>query len=159
MRSPTMEDDFGLSELRRDRLHAGARRSRAACVPDPSRPLREQMREVMRFLHYSRRTEETYWQWTVRGGKGAKDRVTIVPETLRGDPGWGVLWSGEEGLPSAAWRTSKAGRGLPDWAAWTGTRKSGLRKGVGWDGGGFRSGRSRGGPPRRGSSRVARIPG
>lgn len=61
-----MEDDFELSDLRRDRLHGAARRPREACVPNPSRPLREQMREVMRFLHYSRRTEETYWQWTVR---------------------------------------------------------------------------------------------
>jgi integron integrase len=28
--------------------------------------LREQLREVMRFFHYSGRTEETYWQWVVR---------------------------------------------------------------------------------------------
>jgi hypothetical protein len=56
-----------------------ARRPREGCVPNPSRPLRDRVREVMSFLPYSRRTEETYWQWIVREGKGAKDRVTRVP--------------------------------------------------------------------------------
>jgi hypothetical protein len=28
--------------------------------------LRDQLHEVMRFLHFSERTEETYWQWIVR---------------------------------------------------------------------------------------------
>ena len=41
-------------------------RPKARLQPNPEAPLREQMREVMRFLHYSPRTEETYWQWTER---------------------------------------------------------------------------------------------
>jgi integron integrase len=36
---------------------------RASLVPNPKLRLREQVREVMRFKHYSLRTEETYWNW------------------------------------------------------------------------------------------------
>jgi len=32
-------------------------------VPNPKLRLREQLREVMRWHHYSIRTEEAYWQW------------------------------------------------------------------------------------------------
>src|SRR5271163_1381472 len=32
-------------------------------VPNPKLRLREQVREVMRFHHYSIRTEESYWFW------------------------------------------------------------------------------------------------
>src|SRR5678816_2350517 len=32
-------------------------------VPNPKLRLRQQVREVMRFRHYSVRTEETYWGW------------------------------------------------------------------------------------------------
>jgi hypothetical protein len=35
-------------------------------VPNPKLRLREQVREVMRFHHYSIRTEESYWQWIKR---------------------------------------------------------------------------------------------
>src|SRR5690349_22633429 len=35
-------------------------------IPNPKLALREQVREVMRFFHYSERTENTYWQWIVR---------------------------------------------------------------------------------------------
>lgn len=42
------------------------RRPLGKLQPNPQRPLREQVREVMRFFHYSQRTEETYWQWIVR---------------------------------------------------------------------------------------------
>ncbi len=35
-------------------------------TPNPKAPLREQVREVMRFYHYSERTEGAYWQWIVR---------------------------------------------------------------------------------------------
>jgi integron integrase len=35
-------------------------------VPNPKARLREQVREVMRFHHYSFRTEEAYWQWIRR---------------------------------------------------------------------------------------------
>lgn len=34
--------------------------------PNPKLRLREQVREVMRFHHYSIRTEESYWQWIKR---------------------------------------------------------------------------------------------
>src|ERR1700722_4936508 len=35
-------------------------------VPNPKLRLREQVGEVMRFHHYSIRTEESYWQWIKR---------------------------------------------------------------------------------------------
>jgi hypothetical protein len=35
-------------------------------IPNPKARLREQVREVMRFHHYSLRTEEAYWQWIKR---------------------------------------------------------------------------------------------
>ena len=35
-------------------------------VPNPKARLQEQVREVMRFHHYSIRTEESYWQWIKR---------------------------------------------------------------------------------------------
>jgi len=34
--------------------------------PNPKLPLQQQVHEVMRFFHYSARTEETYWQWISR---------------------------------------------------------------------------------------------
>jgi integron integrase len=41
-------------------------RPKEKLVPNPKATLREQLHEVMRFYHYSPRTEETYWQWIVR---------------------------------------------------------------------------------------------
>jgi site-specific recombinase XerD len=38
----------------------------AKLIPNPKARLREQVREVMRFQHYSQRTEEAYWQWIKR---------------------------------------------------------------------------------------------
>jgi len=38
----------------------------AALVPNPKLRLREQVREIMRYRHYSIRTEEAYWQWIRR---------------------------------------------------------------------------------------------
>src|SRR5204863_9260529 len=38
-------------------------RDTALLVPNPKLRLREQLREVMRFKHYSVRTEESYWNW------------------------------------------------------------------------------------------------
>jgi hypothetical protein len=32
-------------------------------IPNPKLKLREQLREVMRFKHFSHRTEEAYWHW------------------------------------------------------------------------------------------------
>jgi integron integrase len=39
---------------------------RGKLIPNPKARLREQVREVMRFHHYSFRTEEAYWQWIKR---------------------------------------------------------------------------------------------
>ena len=44
----------------------GRRVPRPGVAPRPKAPLWEQMHEVMRFFHYSERTEEAYWQWTER---------------------------------------------------------------------------------------------
>ena len=35
---------------------------KAKLIPNPKARLREQVREVMRFHHYSLRTEKAYWQ-------------------------------------------------------------------------------------------------
>ena len=35
-------------------------------IPNPKARLREQVREVMRWHHYSGRTEDAYWQWIRR---------------------------------------------------------------------------------------------
>src|SRR5260221_659771 len=62
--------------------------------PAATRPrLLDQVRDVVRRKHYSYRTEDAYAFWVkhidfdysqviVRDGKGAKDRVTILPEGL-----------------------------------------------------------------------------
>jgi hypothetical protein len=34
-------------------------------VPNPKAKLRDQFHEVMRFKHFSERTEKSYWQWVV----------------------------------------------------------------------------------------------
>jgi len=41
-------------------------RAREGLIPNPQAPLREQVREVMRFHHYALRTERAYWRWIVR---------------------------------------------------------------------------------------------
>src|ERR1700722_20766810 len=35
-------------------------------IPNPKARLQEQVREIMRFHHYSFRTEKAYWQWIKR---------------------------------------------------------------------------------------------
>ncbi len=42
------------------------RTPQAGFVPNPKLRLREQVGEVMRYRHYSLRTEEAYWQWIKR---------------------------------------------------------------------------------------------
>lgn len=37
-------------------------RAREGLIPNPQAPLREQVREVMRFHHYALRTERAYWR-------------------------------------------------------------------------------------------------
>src|SRR5450759_1749518 len=71
----------------------------AGASDSPKPKLLDQLRESLRSRHYSRRTEQTYCQWvkrfiffhlqdidfsrseiTIRDGKGAKDRITMLPE-------------------------------------------------------------------------------
>jgi len=61
-------------------------------LPNPKLKLLDQVSEVIRFKHYSIRTERTYREWIrrfilnqilVREGKGFKDRVTMLPESLK----------------------------------------------------------------------------
>ena len=42
------------------------RHHRDRLVPNPKATLAGQLHEVMRFFHYSPRTESAYWQWIVR---------------------------------------------------------------------------------------------
>jgi hypothetical protein len=47
-------------------MRKASREKRAVLVPNPKARLFDQLREVMRFHHYSYRTEKTYWQWVRR---------------------------------------------------------------------------------------------
>jgi integron integrase len=57
-------------------------------LPNPKGSLRAQLHEVCRFLHYSERTETSYWQWIVRYLKfhrkptGRTKEVTPPPQSL-----------------------------------------------------------------------------
>lgn len=44
----------------------GVHRPKEGLIPNPKASLKEQVHEVMRFHHYARRTELTYWGWIVR---------------------------------------------------------------------------------------------
>jgi hypothetical protein len=46
--------------------HSSKTAPKEVLIPNPKARLREQVREVMRFHHYSIRTEEAYWQWIKR---------------------------------------------------------------------------------------------
>ena len=52
-------------------------------IPNPKATLREQMHEVMRFFHYSTRTEDSYWQWVVRFLRFHKKSGVEGPEAWR----------------------------------------------------------------------------
>jgi hypothetical protein len=77
----------------------GQRRQRplGRLQPNPKLPLREQVREVMRFFHYSQRTEETYWQWIVRYLRFHRGRGegTGVPGVAGQAPGGGERSDGK----------------------------------------------------------------
>lgn len=47
-------------------IETANRTPRESFVPNPKLRLREQVGEVMRYRHYSLRTEEAYWQWIKR---------------------------------------------------------------------------------------------
>ena len=48
-------------------------------VPNPQLRLREQLHEVMRFKHYSVRTEETYWGWIRQFLMFCRDHPRLTP--------------------------------------------------------------------------------
>jgi len=56
-----------------------SRQPRQGLVPNPKAPLRQQLHEVMRFLHYSMRTEEAYWGWIVRYLRFHRDHPHLTP--------------------------------------------------------------------------------
>jgi len=61
-------------------------------VPNPKLKLQQQVHEVMRFFHYSPRTEETYWHWIRRFMVWAKEHSresTPHPGPLPGRGGEG----------------------------------------------------------------------
>ncbi|MBI3413804.1 MAG: phage integrase N-terminal SAM-like domain-containing protein [Verrucomicrobia bacterium] len=67
------------------------RRPKEKIVPNPKAKLRDQLHEIMRFHHYSERTEETYWQWIVRFLKFQRDPSHLTPNPSphrmrRGEP-------------------------------------------------------------------------
>lgn len=72
-------------------------------LPNPRSPLRQQVHEVMRFFHYSDRTEETYWQWIARylrfhrKAGGRSQQVGTEGETPAGQGGAGraAQWRNE----------------------------------------------------------------
>ena len=97
--------------MRLDIGKAKASQPREGFIPNPKLKLLEQVSEVMRFKHYSLRTERTYREWkllygsgmrlmecvrlrvkdvdfeknqvVVREGKGFKDRVTMLPGAVK----------------------------------------------------------------------------
>lgn len=52
-------------------------------VPNPKLRLREQVREVMRFKHYSVRTEEAYWNWIRQFLEFCRDCPHLTPAPVK----------------------------------------------------------------------------
>ena len=78
-------------------------------TPNPKATLQEQVHEVMRFFHYSPRTEEAYWQWMVRFLRFHRRPLTpaATTEHLTPDPSPHPMRRGEPGAErekSGAWR-------------------------------------------------------
>lgn len=55
------------------------RSERPKLTPNPRARLRDQVHEVMRFLHFSERTEETYWQWIARHLRFHRNHSQLTP--------------------------------------------------------------------------------
>lgn len=66
MRSPDVSSETPRSHNRQYDDWRARQRPLEAFVPTPGAPLREQLRQVMRFLRYSPRTEDAYWHWIER---------------------------------------------------------------------------------------------
>jgi len=49
-------------------------------APNPKLRLREQLREVMRFKHYSARTEQAYWHWIRHFIMWARAHPRLTPD-------------------------------------------------------------------------------
>ena len=76
-----------------------AQSDRALFIPNRRLKLRAQVHEVMRFFHYSSRTEETYWHWIERFLRFHRKNPHLTPDPSahpirRGEPG---AASGEKG--------------------------------------------------------------
>lgn len=57
--------------------------------PTPGARLRQQLHEVMRFLHYSPRTEDVYWHWMVRFLRFCREVPNLGSASPgEGDGGW-----------------------------------------------------------------------
>jgi integron integrase len=76
----------------------------AKLIPNPKLRLREQFHEVMRFKHFSQRTEESYWQWVVRFLKFHRGRSPLTPALSPGGGEGGAKggWIHPKDLPAAA---------------------------------------------------------
>jgi Phage integrase, N-terminal SAM-like domain len=59
-------DVFTKGMLRILKMAKASYQAKEFLTPNPKAPLREQVREVLRFHHYSLRTEKAYWQWVRR---------------------------------------------------------------------------------------------
>src|SRR5262245_20633037 len=57
-------------------------------IPNPKARLREQVHETMRFFHYSRRTEETYWGWIRRFLMFHRTASQLAPTSQRAGKQW-----------------------------------------------------------------------
>ena len=79
----------------------------AGFIPNPKARLPDQVREFMRFHHYSLRTEEAYLQWIRRFLEFCRDRNPLTP-ALSPDGGEGVSWRHPRELGH---RCTPAGRG------------------------------------------------
>jgi integrase len=67
-----------------------SRERKGLLIPNPQAPLRDQVREVLRFHHYALRTEITYWQWIRRYLAFHRQKVsTPHPDPLPGRGGEG----------------------------------------------------------------------
>src|SRR5712691_5386396 len=73
-------------------------------IPNPKLRLQDQCREVMRFKHYSFRTEQTYWEWIKRfilfhGNRHPRDMAEAEVTAFSDPSGGGARCSGVHSKP------------------------------------------------------------